>query len=77
LCDTPALVLHAQVNNGRLAMVAMLGFGAQAALTRVGPIQNFADVYLNVASTFTYGDELAQNPAQVSSTKQAPGTSEQ
>jgi len=54
-----------EVTNGRLAMVAMLGFGAQAALTRVGPVQNLADVYFNAASTFTYVDELAQNPAQM------------
>lgn len=32
-----------EIKNGRLAMIAMLGYGAQATLTRVGPFQNLTD----------------------------------
>ncbi len=32
-----------EVKNGRLAMIAVLGFGAQAVLTRQGPYQNLLD----------------------------------
>lgn len=32
-----------EIKNGRLAMVAWLGFAAQAAVTRQGPLQNFID----------------------------------
>lgn len=32
-----------EVKNGRLAMIAVLGFGAQAVLTRQGPFQNLLD----------------------------------
>ena len=32
-----------EIKNGRLAMIAVLGFGAQAVLTRVGPFQNLLD----------------------------------
>ena len=32
-----------EIKNGRLAMVAWLGFAAQAAVTRQGPVQNLLD----------------------------------
>ena len=32
-----------EIKNGRLAMIAILGFGAQAVLTREGPFQNLLD----------------------------------
>eukprot|EP00955_Chlamydomonas_euryale_P038127 351002-Chlamydomonas_euryale.AAC.21 len=34
-----------EVNNGRLAMVAMAGFGMQACVTQKGPVQDFLDVF--------------------------------
>ena len=36
-----------EVKNGRLAMIAVLGFGAQAVLTRQGPFQNLLDHLAN------------------------------
>jgi light-harvesting complex II chlorophyll a/b binding protein 7 len=43
--DAPAFVEQAvkEIKNGRLAMVAMLGYGAQAAVTREGPVKNLLD----------------------------------
>jgi light-harvesting complex I chlorophyll a/b binding protein 3 len=32
-----------EIENGRLAMLACFGYGAQATLTRVGPVQNLMD----------------------------------
>ena len=32
-----------EIKHGRLAMVAWLGFAAQAAATRQGPVQNLVD----------------------------------
>ncbi len=32
-----------EVKNGRLAMLAMFGYGAQATITREGPFQNLLD----------------------------------
>ena len=34
-----------EVKNGRLAMVAWLGFAAQAAATWQGPVQNLVDAW--------------------------------
>lgn len=39
-----------EVKNGRLAMIAVLGFGAQAVLTRQGPFQNLLDHLSNPAA---------------------------
>lgn len=39
-----------EVKNGRLAMVAVFGFGAQAVLTREGPFQNLLDHLSNPAA---------------------------
>lgn len=39
-----------ELKNGRLAMIAVLGFGAQAVLTRVGPFQNLIDHLSNPAA---------------------------
>ena len=33
-----------EIKNGRLAMVAWLGFAAQAAVTRQGPLMNLMEV---------------------------------
>jgi light-harvesting complex I chlorophyll a/b binding protein 3 len=32
-----------EIKNGRLAMLAMFGYGAQAVITREGPFQNLLD----------------------------------
>lgn len=32
-----------EIKNGRLAMVAMLGYAVQAAVTQQGPVRNFVD----------------------------------
>ena len=32
-----------EIKNGRLAMLAMFGYGAQATITREGPFQNLLD----------------------------------
>ncbi|KAI3428160.1 hypothetical protein D9Q98_006543 [Chlorella vulgaris] len=40
-----------EIKNGRLAMVAWLGFAAQAAVTRQGPVQNLLDSLPGAAST--------------------------
>lgn len=32
-----------EIENGRLAMLAMFGYGAQATITREGPLQNLLD----------------------------------
>jgi light-harvesting complex II chlorophyll a/b binding protein 7 len=59
LADDPAGFVDLQVKeikNGRLAMVAWLGFAAQAALTRKGPVENLldfvADPWHNNVSTY-------------------------
>jgi light-harvesting complex II chlorophyll a/b binding protein 7 len=40
-----------EIKNGRLAMVAWLGFAAQAAVTRQGPVQNLLDSLPGATST--------------------------
>jgi len=45
-----------EVNNGRLAMVAMAGFGMQANVTRLGPVQNLYDILDPRQATFTILD---------------------
>lgn len=45
-----------EVNNGRLAMVAMAGFAMQANVTRVGPVQNLEDILDPTQATATLLD---------------------
>ena len=54
-----------EVKNGRLAMIAVLGFGAQAVLTRQGPFQNLLDHLSNPAANnilTNFGRVYSQTP---------------
>mmetsp|Transcript_35541 Transcript_35541/g.100605 ORF Transcript_35541/g.100605 Transcript_35541/m.100605 type:complete len:358 (+) Transcript_35541:258-1331(+) len=45
-----------EINNGRLAMVAMAGMGMQANVTRVGPVKNLCDIFFSDEATTTIVD---------------------
>lgn len=54
-----------EVKNGRLAMIAVLGFGAQAVITRQGPFQNLLDHLSNPAANnilTNFGRVYSQTP---------------
>lgn len=50
-----------EINNGRLAMVAMLGLAAQAVMTHKGPVHNLLDHLSNPV-----GNNLLTNLTQTS-----------